>query len=71
MAGRNWTALDKRGIPVIPPDASSAEGAPPGPCTLCPGGHPIDGSKPWEWCKKMDTCAATIDWESVMQRDDT
>jgi len=57
---RNWTALDERGIPVVPAEATCARPAPLGPCKLCPGGKPLDGTPPWEWCKKMDTCAATI-----------
>lgn len=65
MAGKNWTETDERGIPIVPEDATHAEGAPDKPCTLCPEGHPIDGSEPWEWCKKMGTCAATIDWERI------
>ena len=54
------------------------EKCPESPCEFCHGnsgvvksrgenGEPVYQTS-WEWCKEMDTCAATIDWEKVFGR---
>jgi hypothetical protein len=61
--------LDEYGCPVVPEGATQAPSAPPRPCQLCHTHRPADGSPPWAWCRRMGTCAATIDWEAIARRD--
>lgn len=58
--------VDERGIPIeMNAHGTSALHAPDKPCQLCTSGTPMSGQDPWEWCKEMDTCAATIDWDKI------
>lgn len=48
------------------------------PCEFCAGDSAVvkergENGKPvyltsWEWCRKFNACAATIDWEKVAGR---
>jgi hypothetical protein len=50
------------------------EPCPPDPCEYCTGNSAVrdheDGHlwTSWEWCQRMNACAATIDWERIHAR---
>jgi len=34
------------------------------PCEACKGTVP-NGQTSWDWCRTVNACAATIDWEKI------
>lgn len=68
MSSTEEVAVDDRGVPVeVKPGEVAAPHCPAAPCQLCTG-VPVDGGTSWEWCQKMDTCAATVDWDAIAER---
>jgi hypothetical protein len=62
--------LDSRGIPITGAGELYSPEAPPTPCELCTGNSAVTDTTgylltSWEWCERMNTCAATVDWEKI------
>lgn len=74
-------AVDEHGCPIVMSESGNeAKHCPLLPCRYCFSGGPAAYKNPimddygtlvhvretsWEWCQRMDTCAATIDWDKI------
>jgi hypothetical protein len=57
--------VDEQGCPVYDETLSAAPMCPPAPCRLCTGRTADGRQTSWEFCRSMNTCSATIDWELI------
>lgn len=63
--------VDDNGVPTDRGEYASPH-CPSTPCRFCTGKSAVreDGRllTSWEWCRRFDTCAATVDWDRVFNR---
>lgn len=62
--------LDKYGVPIIQPGANYSV-CPPSPCDFCTPAnpYPLHQDTGFRWCQEMNTCAASINWDEVYDRE--
>lgn len=74
--------VDEYGCPTeMSESGNEAKHCPAKPCRYCRGNSSVvlgykekDGNKEpvyqtsWDWCKEMNTCAATVDWDKIFNR---